>query len=722
VRIITNTCNRPDVLRNKLWDKLVAQPKAASSPISQRITLSGIKAIWAQMKNLSEHPASTGTLKVIRSKFPDRTREKVGELRKKGEPSWTVDDLLQALDIVVEQLELMEDTDPRDNSSSVAMLSQRQYSSHRSPSAHSPSRRSNRNTSTHSSKRDYRNSEGTRCNFCLRRGHKAEECRELTTPRERRQACIDFSLCWKCLGTGHRSFTCGAPRCYICDRNHHSLLCYREPNASRDLARYRAYHQPRGPSRRDFPLRSSRPSRSRESSRDRSRASSISGASVSRSPSRDFQSRRRNSPYPRPTVGFTNPPTQSNTSSHTSTCITPFVESTTSDEDHESDGEDSIYSKISTQISLFCMSPSSHSSPRLMVAIALTYNFKEKTEQPLLVLLDSGSQYSYVRKSTASNLGLILKNPQNITALTFGGHKHTETSYEVNITLLDHANEPINLKLLTRDFITTIPSSNITYTHDAPNVFRSLENADVDVLIGIDHYWNIVNKDNNEQLPSGYVLSYTRFGPVISGLPADASAYSSNVNSAMASKKTKGNETEPGKTDEIVRKLFGLESVGMEEELNDMDKNVIEQYYSSVRVIDGCIHVKFPWKSGHPFLHDNKALAMRRLESQYAKLHSDQKGWSEYCQTFEQQLASGIIEDVTDIPPTGLNVYYIPHQGVRKDDSNTTKLRIVFDASSHMRDSPSLNDCIHQGPTLMPDLCGTLLRARFHPYLLIADV
>ncbi|KAL6739748.1 hypothetical protein Aduo_013166 [Ancylostoma duodenale] len=66
-----------------------------------------------QMKKLSEHPAATGTLKVIRSKFPDRTLEKVGELRRKGDPSWTVDDLLQALDAVVEQLEVTENTDPR---------------------------------------------------------------------------------------------------------------------------------------------------------------------------------------------------------------------------------------------------------------------------------------------------------------------------------------------------------------------------------------------------------------------------------------------------------------------------------------------------------------------------------------------------------------------------------------------------------------------------------
>ncbi|KAL6727294.1 hypothetical protein Aduo_009184 [Ancylostoma duodenale] len=54
VCIITNTNNRPDVLRNKLWDKLVAHPKSSNSPLPQRITLCGIKAIRAQMKKTFE--------------------------------------------------------------------------------------------------------------------------------------------------------------------------------------------------------------------------------------------------------------------------------------------------------------------------------------------------------------------------------------------------------------------------------------------------------------------------------------------------------------------------------------------------------------------------------------------------------------------------------------------------------------------------------------------
>ncbi|VDK58644.1 unnamed protein product, partial [Cylicostephanus goldi] len=116
VRTIVSTYSRPELLRSRLWDKLNQQMPADNTAISQRATLCAIKAIWSQMKYLKEESGSTGALKLIRSKFPRRTREKVGELKKKGDPMWTVDELLTALDTVVDRLEVIEDADPADYS------------------------------------------------------------------------------------------------------------------------------------------------------------------------------------------------------------------------------------------------------------------------------------------------------------------------------------------------------------------------------------------------------------------------------------------------------------------------------------------------------------------------------------------------------------------------------------------------------------------------------
>ncbi|TKR57878.1 hypothetical protein L596_030522 [Steinernema carpocapsae] len=43
----------------------------------------------------------------------------------------------------------------------------------------------------------------------------------------------------------------------------------------------------------------------------------------------------------------------------------------------------------------------------------------------------------------------------------------------------------------------------------------------------------------------------------------------------------------------------------------------------------------------------------------------------------------------------------------------TTKLRVVYDGSAHHVGKPSLNNALHQGPTILPNLVGQLLRFRF---------
>ncbi|KAK2577645.1 hypothetical protein KPH14_012903, partial [Odynerus spinipes] len=42
--------------------------------------------------------------------------------------------------------------------------------------------------------------------------------------------------------------------------------------------------------------------------------------------------------------------------------------------------------------------------------------------------------------------------------------------------------------------------------------------------------------------------------------------------------------------------------------------------------------------------------------------------------------------------------YYLPHHGVLKPSSTTTKLRVVFNGSSPTSSGRSINDLMHTGP------------------------
>ncbi|KIH51420.1 hypothetical protein ANCDUO_18494, partial [Ancylostoma duodenale] len=95
----------------------------------------------------------------------------------------------------------------------------------------------------------------------------------------------------------------------------------------------------------------------------------------------------------------------------------------------------------------------------------------------------------------------------------------------------------------------------------------------------------------------------------------------------------------------------------------------------------------------------------------------------QYNGVFQEQLHQNIVEEVEDEGNTlGDHIHYIPHQAVLTPHKTTTKLRIVFDASAHYRDCPSLNDALHRGPVILPQLYGLMLRFRIGKVAIISDV
>ena len=56
-----------------------------------------------------------------------------------------------------------------------------------------------------------------------------------------------------------------------------------------------------------------------------------------------------------------------------------------------------------------------------------------------------------------------------------------------------------------------------------------------------------------------------------------------------------------------------------------------------------------------------------------------------------------------------------------REDKQTTKVRIVYDASTKSTGT-ALNDCLHAGPSLLSEISDVLMRFRYHPVALAADI
>ena len=77
---------------------------------------------------------------------------------------------------------------------------------------------------------------------------------------------------------------------------------------------------------------------------------------------------------------------------------------------------------------------------------------------------------------------------------------------------------------------------------------------------------------------------------------------------------------------------------------------------------------------------------------------------------------------VADLQKPSREVFYLSMHAVRKEQSTTTKIRAVFDASAKSSTGISLNDTLLVGPTVHSSLLDVLLKFRIHRVALTTDV
>ncbi|GFX25755.1 DUF1758 domain-containing protein [Trichonephila clavipes] len=80
-----------------------------------------------------------------------------------------------------------------------------------------------------------------------------------------------------------------------------------------------------------------------------------------------------------------------------------------------------------------------------------------------------------------------------------------------------------------------------------------------------------------------------------------------------------------------------------------------------------------------------------------------------------------IIERVPDLE-LNKECHYLAHRPVIKLDSQTTKIRPVFDASPSEKGKPSLNECLLRGTNLIELIPDILDRFRMYPIGISADI
>eukprot|EP00794_Sanderia_malayensis_P008645 gene8645-biopygen6924 len=169
-------------------------------------------------------------------------------------------------------------------------------------------------------------------------------------------------------------------------------------------------------------------------------------------------------------------------------------------------------------------------------------------------------------------------------------------------------------------------------------------------------------------------------------------------------------------------RLCSLDVLGVEDKPEGDQLNVYEEFKEQlVQREDGRYETSLPWKPGHPNLPTNKKLALGRLNSLLRRLDKNPELFKAYDEIINNQLKEGIIE-VAEEKVQGKE-HYIPHKPVIREKAESTKVRIVYDASAkETQESAALNECLNVGPPLQRKIFDILIRVRFNPILLAGDI
>ena len=120
---------------------------------------------------------------------------------------------------------------------------------------------------------------------------------------------------------------------------------------------------------------------------------------------------------------------------------------------------------------------------------------------------------------------------------------------------------------------------------------------------------------------------------------------------------------------------------------------------------------------------DDFSLVKTRLISLLNRLKANHRFWTQYDSVIQAEWKAGVVEIAEDDDVSKPSeIHTLPHREVIREDKETTKLRIVYDASSKRSGEASLNDCMHAGPSLTPHVFDIFLRFRLQRVALIGDL
>lgn len=244
------------------------------------------------------------------------------------------------------------------------------------------------------------------------------------------------------------------------------------------------------------------------------------------------------------------------------------------------------------------------------------------------------------------------------------------------------------------------------------------DSSQIHVLIGADLYGSLLLKDLRQGPLDTPTAQLTVLGWILSGPTSELSFVSDQEPSSVL------NCVSCADTHTLFQNIWEDENLPSEPSLTEKDKRCERHFVNShQRDSLGRYIVRLPFKTGAPGpICDTLTRASSfysKMERRLATLPEIAAKYHAFLQEYESM---NYMEQIADSECSNPSSVYIPHHFVLRESSSTTKLRVVFNASSKSSNGTSLNDHLMVGPKLQQDISAIILRWRQFRYVYTADI
>ncbi|XP_070529844.1 uncharacterized protein [Cardiocondyla obscurior] len=240
----------------------------------------------------------------------------------------------------------------------------------------------------------------------------------------------------------------------------------------------------------------------------------------------------------------------------------------------------------------------------------------------------------------------------------------------------------------------------------------------IHMIIGADLYGDVILDGVRKGMSGNPVAQNTVFGWIISG-PLSC-ALSSQPPSPQLTVHHCAPEAD---LESALRRFWEIEELPARQFLTPAEERCENHFRAThSRAADGRYIVRLPFIAEPPLsIGQSRHVAATQLSRLIRRLKIQPTLHSEYNQFLSDY------ETLNHMPRAPLvssasQTVYIPYHLVIKTDSATTRLRVVFNASSATSNGTSLNDFLSAGPKLQTELPAILLQWRQFQFVYTADI